>query len=301
MSGLAGSIILLIAALAAPAAAAKIAAGVKVYPVKINLTAEPGRPASTRFSVVNTAGTPADVDITIKDFVRDEQGRYRFLAPGRRPDVVSTARWTRLSPSEFRLAPGETRKVDVGVTPAKGAGPGGHFAMIFVTADPVVDRKQAPDPGIIGRARVGVMVRATVKGKVVDEAGFERLEVPRVSLGGPVKMTLVFSNHGNIHKDIAGIITLSKGAVEVARLPVDEWTSLPGSTLRIDRVWSRPRLGVYEVTARIASRDGEDWTKKAPIYVIPIRAAVVVLIAVLALVLGWRFIAGRYTVKMEKK
>lgn len=286
---------------AAAQAAPPIAAGLKVFPVKVNLKATAGKKATAVFEVVNTATRRADVAVTVADFVRDDKGNYRFFDRGKRPESVSTAAWTKISPARLRLGPDGVKQVRLVVAAPAGAEPGGHFAMAFVTATPLVDKAKTPKGTIIGKARVGVMIRATVKGSVVDKARLARLEAPRLSWGGPVDFTLVFANDGNIHKDIAGVITVARGGAKVARIPVDEWTSLPGSDLRITKSWARPRWGSYRVKALVASRDGQEWTKTARIYVVPLAPLLWLLAIVSGLFVIWRFVLRRYDFKVEKK
>ncbi|MDP1808101.1 MAG: hypothetical protein Q8L35_01005 [Actinomycetota bacterium] len=286
---------------ATPAIAGPIAAGLKVYPVKLNIDTKAGKAAAGDFQVINTAKLPADIKITAQDFTRDNQGNYKFLAPSGRPLIASPARWTGFAPANFRLKAGAGRKINVLVKVPDRAGPGGHYAMAFVTADPVIATGKKPKQAIIGRARIGVMLRVALGGRVVDRARLSRLEAPRLSWGGPIDFTIVFANKGNIHKDIAGLITINKDSAEATRLTVDEWTSLPGSDLRITKRWQRPGFGAYKVKALIASRDGKRWTKTAAIFVVPI-LPIAWLLAIIGLFLvAWRFLRRRYTFKMEKK
>ena len=287
--------------IATPANAERIAAGLKVYPVKLNIDTAAGKTVTGEFQVINTAKLSANVKIMAQDFTRDNQGDYKFLSPSGRPLIASPARWARFAPANFRLKAGGRRKINVEVKVPERAGPGGHYAMAFVTAEPVISIGKKPKQAIIGLARIGVMLRVALGGRVVDRARLARLEAPRLSWGGPIDFTIVFANKGNIHKDIAGLITVSKGSAEVTRLPVDKWTSLPGPDMRITERWERPGFGVYKIKALIASRDGKTWTRTATILAAPI-LPMVWFLALIALLLGaWRFLRRRYTFRVEKK
>ena len=283
------------------AGAATVTAGLKVFPVKVNLAPAPGREARVDFTVVNTAKLPAEVAVDVQDFTRNDKGDYRFYDAGRRPRLVSTAAWTGLTPKKFLLAPSDAKKVTITVRPPKGVGPGGHFAMVFVTGTPVIEAGKAEQRMIIGKARLGVMLRATVKGRIVDKARLVEFGAPRVSFGRSVEFSLLFVNDGNIHKDIAGVITVKKGAAQVARIPIDEWTSLPGATLKIKTGWNDAGLGAYQATALVASRDGGKWTETNNFYVLPIKPLLWWLAALAAAMAAGRFLTGRYSFKVKKK
>lgn len=276
-----------------------ISAGIKVFPVKVNVPATPGKKRDFRFSVMNTAPAPVEVSLEVQDFTRDEDGNYRFSADGAKPAGPSAAAGWIEPGREFRLAPGETRSVVLQMRPPRRAEPGTHSAMVFVTASPVV--KRAPAKVIVGRARLGVMVRVVVKGKIIDKATLASVRTPVFNWGGPVKFDLVFANAGNVHKDIAGRITILKSRAKVEDIVVDEWTSLPGSKLNIKSQWSRPVFGSYQAKILLASRTGDRWEKSANFYVIPLKpvGAVVVLAAAGAWL--WLFLKRRYSLVLEKK
>jgi hypothetical protein len=279
----------------------KISAGLKVYPVKVDAELVPGRTETTGFTVVNTASNRVDVVTGVQDFVRNERGDYKFFKPGQRQDRISAAAWIKVKPKRFSLAPGQAKSVSLSIEAPEGAEPGGHFAMVFATGSPRLKPGQSKEGIIIANARLGVMIRATVPGKSVDKARLSEFSTPRLNYGGPVKFSIVFANRGNIHKDIGGSIEVEKGGKQVAKLPIDEWTSLPGSDLRIAKEMSGQRFGIYRATALIVSRDGKQWQRSTTFYVLPIRSFAIVIGIIIAALAALKFLSGRYAFKVEKK
>lgn len=279
----------------------KISAGLKVYPVKVDVKLVPGRTETARFTVVNTAGNPVDVATGVQDFIRNERGDYKFFKPGQRHDRISAAAWIDVKPKRFSLAPGKAKSVSLSIAAPKGAEPGGHFAMVFATGSPRLKPGQSKDGLIIAKARLGVMVRATVEGKIIDKARLSEFSTARLNYGGPVKFLAVFANSGNIHKDIGGSIEVTRGGKQIAKLPIDEWTSLPGSDLRISKEMPKQRFGIYKATASIVSRDGKQWQRSTTFYVFPIRSFAIAIGIIIGALVAIKFLRGRYSFKVEKK
>jgi hypothetical protein len=295
------AVVILAVSAAGPATADEGAAGIKVAPVKIDAELRPGGKGQVEATVTNTGQVAVKLSLESQDFDRDVDGNYRFFTAKERPPAASASGWLSLTQPDVELKPGESYLVKASIRVPKTAEPGTHSAMIFVLGSPVADNTDQKGAVVVGRPRIGVMVRATVEGKIVDKLDFLGLEAARWNWGGPVDFNLLFANKGNVHKDVAGRVTIANKNGKVAEVPVSEWTSLPNSDLRIKSVWEKPAYGRFTATAAMASRGGDEWERSAAFYVIPLRqTALGAALALLLLGLG-RFLSTKYSFKLERK
>lgn len=282
------------------AAPKEVAASIRVTPVKLAVYLKPGERTTTTLNITNTADMPARLSWEAQDFTRDAEGNYRFFPPGRRGLGRSAAGWVTLSHKTARLEPGETITVRVGLRAPRDAEPGGHFAMIFTLAEPVIKPSERRGALVIGRPRIGAMLQATVAGRLDSRARLDRLVAPGLSWGGPIEMRLFFKNRGNVHQDIAGRIQVV-GRGYRRRLTINESTSLPKSTLILKtRLDKPPGFGRYIAKATIASRQGGQWKRSTAIWVVPwIDIPVVVLTA--ATLAALYVLTRRYSFRLVRR
>ena len=77
---------------------------------------QPGETKSFTIVVLNEGDTPINVDVSLLDFARDENGKLTFLEPGG-DYYFAMSSWIRISgESTFSVAPSEQRKVDFVLT-----------------------------------------------------------------------------------------------------------------------------------------------------------------------------------------
>lgn len=261
----------------------EISASIRVYPVKVDMPVAPGEATSAKISVKNTAKLKAKITVYVQDFTRDEKGNYTFYKLGERALPISAAKWITLSDKQFVLNPDKTATVTVNFSAPKDTEPGGHYAMVFVEAKPLISEKKKPKGAyILGKARVGVLILGTVAGDIHRQGFLKSITIPRFNLGGSIPITLVFKNTGNVHMDIVGkVYVKSMGGLDVGSIPIDERTSLPSSQMVIETTWENPPwIGKFTARAKVISRDRKKWIKKQSFYIIPVKQVTLGVVAI---------------------
>lgn len=282
----------------------QVKASLRVYPVKIEMPVEAGEGRSARINVENTAELPAEIIVYARDFIRDEQGNYTFYEPGERDISMSAASWLTLSPQEVELLPGQSCTVEVELSAPENAEPGGHYTMVFVEAAPKVKEQDIPaGPHIISNVRSGVLILGTVAGELHRLGSLESLTVPRFNFSRQVPVTVTFENEGNVHFDLAGLINFEDWqGRRVGSLSIAERTSLPDSRLEIRQVWEQtPLMGKFTASARVVSRDGEEWVENCSFWVLPLKEGSYLLGLVILLAGVWYMLTRKFQFRIERR
>ncbi|MBM3208750.1 hypothetical protein FJZ40_00450, partial [Candidatus Shapirobacteria bacterium] len=144
------------------------------------------------FIVVDVKGTPKMVE---------EQTAGRW----------SLASWIVVSPTDFVLQPKTSRNVDVVIMVPENALPGGHYASVYFA--PQVGPLAGGAAGTVASGssiepRLGGLISLRVAGPVTEEAFLRRLEIPRFSEYGPIKITTEIENIGEVHVQPKGKIEI---------------------------------------------------------------------------------------------
>lgn len=285
-------------------ASEQIKASLRVYPVKIEMPVKAGETCSADINVQNTGDRPAKILVYAQDFTKDEKGNYTFYKPGERAISMSAASWLSPSMRELELDPSESRVLDVELSAPKDAEPGGHYTMVFVEAEPKVAGQDIPQGAhILSKARVGVLVLGTVGGQIRRLGALGSFKVASFNFGPRVPSTVVFENKGNVHIELAGIITFKdwRGR-QVGSIPIVERTSLPASKLEISEVWEgAPLIGRFTANAKIISKDGKEWVKSQSFWIFPLKEAAYILGLIVILAGAWYIVTRKFQFKVERR
>lgn len=295
---------LLVRSASAAASSQEIKASLRVYPVKIELPVAPGGSRSVLINVENTGSLPARILVYACDFTRDEEGNYTFFDPGERELARSAAGWLTLPVREFELAPARSGKVEITLTAPENAEPGGHYAMVFVEAEPLLTGQSAPEgPYILGKARVGALLLSTVEGEIDRRGEIASFKAPRFNLRRRVPLDLSFENTGNVHIDLIGIITIRTRQGHITKaIHLAERTSLPASGLKITEVWEAPPLpGYFSASITVVSREGEEWETTLSFWVVPLKEMASLLALALLITGGWFLFARKFRFRLERR
>lgn len=272
--------------------------GLKVSPVRYDLTVEPGKSQTIDITVENITSQPAELRAIVNDFVaaEDESGRPRILfdendnAPGHglRRYVAPI--------SDFKLSPKEQKVVKVTVTMPKDAAGGGYYGAVrFMPTSTKGDKNVALS------ASVGSLVLVTVPGDVKEQVAIEGLNVNRGEgkastvffNGDSIKANLRFKNSGNVQLAPFGKMLLKKGGKEIASYEINSTSPrgvvLPDSIRRFEVGFGDKArsLGKYTIEGNFGyGSRGQLLTASTTFYVVPmpiaIAAAVVIALVVLA-------------------
>ncbi len=209
--------------------------GLLATPSQLGLVGKAGTAVSDVVHIGSSRDEPAQVRITISDFVKDEEGRAQPVAHEQAPR--SCASWLRLDQGLI-TAPGG-RLMDVRITATIPAGAeGSYWAMLNFELVP-----EAAPPGkgvgVIIVPGIGVPVIVTVIGTDKRQLTVTRVEATRTD-GKIVVCKATVENTGNVAVLVSGAFTLEAPAaatggepIEVASTDVGPLTSYPGGNLRI--------------------------------------------------------------------
>lgn len=187
--------------------------GLRVSPVRSDITVNPGQTKIVTITVTNITSTPASLQAVINDFSAssDESGQPAIILKSNQfAKSHSLKRFAKPVPN-FTLQPGEQKNVSVTISvPADTAGGGYYGAIRFAPATP-----GAPNQTVSLAGSVGSLVIATVPGDIKDQLTISSFDVrsgvhPRSLFTNHNGITGVvrFQNSGNVQEQPFGKILL---------------------------------------------------------------------------------------------
>lgn len=272
--------------------------GLKIAPVRTDLTIEKGGSRQVTLYVENVTAFPVTVSGVTNDFVPsdDESGEPRIIldekqsAPGN-----SFKRLVGQLPS-MRLQPNERREIRVTLSVPRDAESGGYYGAIRYAPG-----SNRGDDNVALTASVGTIFLIRVPGNITEKLQVESFNVANEegnpnSLfdAGPVTVQTRFKNLGNIHVQPFGKITVKNFSGKVIQETEINNTQprgsiLPGSVRKFDQKVEEEKLfGRYTVEGSFGyGSDGELILAKKTFYVIPFKliAAIIFGLAFLIFIL----------------
>ncbi|MEO8105496.1 MAG: DUF916 domain-containing protein [Candidatus Saccharibacteria bacterium] len=205
--------VVLLLAIAPGLASAAGANGLRVSPVRTDITVAPGQTKIVTITVTNITSTAASLQAVINDFAAssDESGQPAIILNSNQfAKSHSLKRFTKALPN-FTLQPGEQKNVSLPITvPADAAGGGYYGAIRFAPATP-----GGPNQTVSLAGSVGSLIIATVPGDIKDQLNISSFDVrsgvhPRSLFTSSKAITGVvrFQNSGNIQEQPFGKILL---------------------------------------------------------------------------------------------
>lgn len=286
--------------------------GLRISPVRHDVTIEPGKGQTVDVYVENISGSTAELKGVVNDFVasEDESGKPRVLFD-EKDSAPSHGLKNYVAPIQvFRLQPGEQKVVKVTVNiPADAAGGGYYGAVRFLPTNTTSDKNVSLS------ASVGSLILVTVPGDVKEQLGIIGFNVSRgggdkakassfFTSGKDLQLNMRFKNSGNVQASPFGKVILKKGGKEVASYEVNNiqprGSILPDSVRRFEQKLGDKAdgLGKYTLEGNFGyGAGGQLLTGKTTFYVVPTLFVVLGIILVAALLIAIfalpRMIKGR--------
>jgi len=200
--------------------------GISISPSRIFFTGEPGQTVSQVITFSNTSNTELSFVANLKDWDRDSIGVKKYYSPGHKEQ--SNAAWLTLSENTVRLAPGETKSVNLSMTIPKDPVPQRlSNTMLFFTQVNVL-------------IEVGIQIYHTPSGLNPGDLEFLAFEdrhiIPNQTGQSVRRMDVHVKNTGQINKDAYVRFELTNTetgeeipikAVAIAMLPKsDQWVQI---------------------------------------------------------------------------
>ena len=304
-ASLLGAAVALLFVGAAPALAATSVTGgngLKISPVRNDLTISPGTAQTIDVYVTNLTSQPANLQGVVDDFTAgaDESGTPYILLNGEKAPSHSLKGY--VAPiGDFALGANQQKDIKVTVSIPKGVAGGGYFGAIrFLPASTNGSKN------VNLTASVGSLVLVTVPGPVTEQLSLVSFDVrhmdPKTNqLGGPSVLftsnknldgVARFQNSGNLQEGPFGKMLLKKGNTVVATYEINTETPrgvvLPDSIRRFSVPLSGlGSFGKYTLEGNFGyGSKGQLLSAQTSFYVVPLSVVVIVVVVILAILVG---------------
>ncbi|MFZ2152893.1 MAG: hypothetical protein WAV41_02435 [Microgenomates group bacterium] len=267
---------------------AQSALGLSAIPPRLEVTLQPGEVVTKELKIRNESKTERVVTTTSRDFiVTDSEG-----TPIQLEDIDESnnrwaaSSWIHLSPSNFKLKPGETRSIMITIIAPDDALAGGHYAMVLHSPN---NESVLSETGSLIQTNVGTLVYVTIPGDIKEDARVTEFSAPSFSEFGPVPFKTIISNLSDIHVTPAGSIAIKNWlGGKTADLPLDLTNIFPNTSREFTNTLTRKFLfGRYTATLSAGyGTTGQAIAATIFFWVIPWRLIIILfIIAILTFVL----------------
>jgi hypothetical protein len=278
----------------APAPAPGTGNGLKISPVRSDLTINPGSSQVVDVVVQNVTSSAATLQGVVNDFVADgnETGTPKLILNAN--DFAPTHSLKRLvAPiANFNIAAGATQDVKVKIiVPANAVGGGYYGAVRFAPASADTTKNLALS------ASVGSLFLVKVPGNITEQLVIKSFDVRKTTDGNQassfftspksLESVIRFSNTGNIQLEPFGKLSLKKGGKVLQQVEINNTTPpgnvLPDSIRRfnvpLDKVGS---FGKYTLEGDFGyGSSGQLLTATTSFYVVPVALIVIGILLIL--------------------
>jgi hypothetical protein len=279
-----------------PSTNSSVGNGMRVAPVRSDLTIEPGKSQTVDIYVQNVTGSTAKIKGIVNDFVAsdDESGKPRILLDeGSEAPSHGLKKYVENVPT-FELKANEQKIIKVKVTfPADAAG-GGYYGAIRFLPEGVDDSKN-----LSLSASVGSLILVRVPGDVKEQADVSSFNVSRgdgkasnmFTNGSNLKATVRINNTGNIKVSPFGKVQLKKGNKVVGSYEINatepRGSVLPDSIRRfsVDFGDNAKTLGKYTVEGNFGyGSTGQLVSAKTSFFVVPLPILITIIVCILLII-----------------
>ncbi|MEO6513789.1 MAG: DUF916 domain-containing protein [Candidatus Saccharimonadales bacterium] len=298
-----------------PAASTVGGNGMKVSPVRTDITINPGQTNTVTVNVQNVTSVPAELQVLVNDFVADksESGQPAIILDASKyAPSHSLKRFITATIPNITLQPNEQKSVKITINVPKDAAGGGYFGAIrFAPASSTNDKN------ISLSASVGSLILLKVPGDIKDDLRLASLDVRKgdsvkilFTSGKNIKTAIRFENKGDIQEQPFGKIVLKQGNKILQTTEVNNTDPrgnvLPDSVRKfevtLDKVGS---FGKYNVQGNFGyGTTGQLLSGQTTFYVVPVPIivlAVIIVLAILFLIFGLPKMIRRYNQGVIRK
>lgn len=227
--------------------------GLSISPLRFEFSADPGDTIENVIKVTNPTKNTVSVKMEVEDFTAmGEEGQVKVEE--QKDHTYSLKRWVTTTPSEFTLAPNESKVVNFKIVVPKNAEPGGKYGSILATVTGVVTPEGT---GASIQPKVGSLVLLSVSGKIVENLDIKEFSAPKFLDKGPVKFTLRFENKGTVHLRPRGIVSIYDiFGKKLADLEIPQQNVLPGAIRKVEVEWKKGWLFGFRYRAMFVGSYG---------------------------------------------
>ena len=168
--------------------------GLAVSPAILDISLDRGEILTKEITLKSTSNTAVGFVVSTEGVVLSD-----FASISN--DEIKPPDWIKNDPKEFILNPGEVRKINVIFSPSNKITPGGYYGTIYI--QPVADLTRFVDERTTSVPKVGVLILAKVKGKMVHNLVFTGFRSRFINFSKE-SIVLSFENLGNVHEMPSG-------------------------------------------------------------------------------------------------
>ncbi|HSW80572.1 MAG TPA: hypothetical protein VLG47_07385 [Candidatus Saccharimonadales bacterium] len=277
--------------------------GLRVSPVRSDLTIKPGESQTIDVYVTNLTNGEADIKAVADDFTAnpDESGTPAILLNGEKAPAHSLKGF--VTPiGNFTIPPKGTKNIKVTVAIPQGTPGGGYYAAIrFLPA--TTDDKGKKNVNLT--ASVGSLLLVTVPGPYKEQVTLSSFDVRQRSDNGKMGQSsylytnnknlygvVRFNNTGDVQEEPFGKMQLKKGGKVIATYEINDTTPrgnvLPDSIRRFSvKLTGLGSIGKYTLEGNFGyGNKGQLLSASTTFYIIPIWILVIIGILILLIILG---------------
>lgn len=292
--------------------------GIRVSPVRSDLTINPGGTQTITLSVQNITKTDATFQAIVNDFVagNNEDGQPALILDSNKyAPSHSLKRYIKTIPN-VTIPAGQTKDVKVTITVPSDAAAGGYYGAVRFTPAGSTDSTK----NVTVSASVGSLILVKVPGDIKENVTLESFDVRHgldakgassffVSNTGLYAVAR-FNNTGNVHEQPFGKVVLKRGDKIIQTVEINNsdprGNVLPDSVRRFGAKLDKVGLwGRYTVDGNFGyGSNGQLLTGSTSFLVIPlffIIAVIVVIVVILAAILGLPRAIKRYNQRVIRK
>ena len=247
--------------------------GLEVSPPSQEVSIDPGKTVTITAKIRNPGNNTLPVKVSIEDFTA--QGVEGGVALGANSPYSVTS-WTKVTPDQFSLAPGDEQVVTATITAPAGSA-GGHYGSFVFSITPDTQQKNAA--AVTQELASLFLVR--VNGPVNEKLTLKGISAPAYSEFGPVPFTLDYVNGGNIHVTTFGLIHVQDMfGNKVADVVVNGTNVFPGAERLITaQLNKRFLIGSYTATAIMYyGSQNQNLTAETSFVVFPTRIVIIIIV-----------------------
>ncbi len=177
-----------------------------ISPPTIQVSLDPGGKSEGILRVTNNSNQEQSFSARVEDVdVENKTGHPVIAVDHKLQNALSATSWIGLSPATISLQPHQSEEIIYYIQTPESARPGGFYSVIMVHPIPS-DRN--PNSHTTVQSQIGSLLYLTIKGAVNEYATIERFSAPQVLDHGPIQISLLIKNLGNIHIQPKGVVSL---------------------------------------------------------------------------------------------
>lgn len=234
------------------AQATTLSATTTIIPPSFELFANPGDTLKEKIKVRNETAFPIDYSISNEDFQADGDTGAVDLVKTEANKTYSLSSWINVDSNQISVPAHSEQDITFEINVPNGAEPGGHYGAVTIESVP------GNTPGAANVAvKQASLILLRVSGNVTEKASAVSFTAPKYSEYGPIPLTLLVKNTGDVHINPQGtvIITDIFGA-KVDEFPLNGANVLPGAERLMLTNWTN-KNPIGRFTATVVATYGE--------------------------------------------